>query len=217
MPPALSGYDWAGGREAMLRFGPPRDAGILIAPPLLEEANRTRAALVDVARRLAALGHHVALPDLPGQGESLLPTARATLADWRRAFAAAAAAIGPVHVMAWRGGALLDADMAPLSRWHLSPLTGDALLRDLHRVRSLGDGASFAGNRLNDTLLAGLVGAVPAAAAPVRTVRLAGDPRPADLTIAAPPLWRAAEPATDADLQAAVARDMADWIARCAG
>ena len=51
--PRFDRYDWAGGRETMLRFGP--DAGPLVVAvlPLFEEANRTRAFLVAMLRALA--------------------------------------------------------------------------------------------------------------------------------------------------------------------
>ena len=82
-------YDWPGGREAMLRFGPPHGPTMVAALPFFEEANRTRAAMVDVLRQLAVRGIGSILPDLPGTNESLLATSDATLAAWRGAFAAA--------------------------------------------------------------------------------------------------------------------------------
>ncbi len=65
-------YDWPGGREAMLRFGPTNGPVMIVAPPLFEEANRTRAFVVTILRALAERGIASALPDLPGTGESLL-------------------------------------------------------------------------------------------------------------------------------------------------
>jgi hypothetical protein len=35
-------YDWTGGREAMLRFGPDTGPIVIAALPLFEEVNRTR-------------------------------------------------------------------------------------------------------------------------------------------------------------------------------
>jgi hypothetical protein len=35
-------YDWPGGREAKLRFGPDSGSIVIVALPLFEEANRTR-------------------------------------------------------------------------------------------------------------------------------------------------------------------------------
>lgn len=208
-------YGWIGGEEAVLRFGPGHGPTVLAAAPLFEEANRTRAALVDVLRRLAARGIASALPDLPGAGESLLPTAAATLPAWRQAFAATAQALpAPIRVMAWRGGALVTADLAaPL--WFLSPLSGAEVMRDLRRTRAAGETDLFAGNSLSDALVGELEIAGPPPA--VRTVRLDTDPRPADRKLAGRPLWRAAEPGTDAALQAAIADDVADWLAACAG
>jgi pimeloyl-ACP methyl ester carboxylesterase len=207
-------YEWVGGAEAMLRFGPDHGPTLLCAAPLFEEANRTRAAIMDVLRSLAARGIASALPDLPGTGESLLPTPEATLAGWRQAFAAAARALpGPVRVMAWRGGALVTAEMAA-PRWHLSPLSGAEVMRDLRRTRGAGETQLYAGNDLSGELVAELESAAPPAA--TRTVRLDTDPRPADLKLPGRPLWRAAEPGTDAALQTAIIDDLACWIAACA-
>ena len=76
-------YDWAGGREAMIRFGPSTGPVVVAVLPLFEEANRTRTFLTGVLRRLAE--RHIAsvLPDLPGQGESLVPTENAMRTDHR--------------------------------------------------------------------------------------------------------------------------------------
>src|ERR1700741_3511005 len=65
-------YDWAGGREAMLRFGPDTGPVVIAVIPLFEEANRTRAFIVTILRALAGLGIASAVPDLPGTGESLM-------------------------------------------------------------------------------------------------------------------------------------------------
>src|SRR3546814_16458509 len=66
-------YDWAGGTEAMLRFGPDTGPVVVLALPLFEEANRTRAFAVTMLRALAARGVARVLPDLPGPGERLVP------------------------------------------------------------------------------------------------------------------------------------------------
>ncbi|RYD50253.1 MAG: hypothetical protein EOP60_12200, partial [Sphingomonadales bacterium] len=56
-------YDWAGGREAMLRFGPATGPVVIAALPLFEEANRTRTFVVTLLRALAERGIAGALPD----------------------------------------------------------------------------------------------------------------------------------------------------------
>ncbi len=207
-------YDWAGGREAMLRFGPDQGAPVVMAAlPLFEEGNRTRAAVVDVLRQLAELGVAGALPDLPGAGESLVATRDATLAVWREAFAAACGMLsGPVHVMGWRGGALVDGAADVASRWYLAPLSGDGVVRELERLRAAGGGADFGGNEISAAMLAGLAGAEPVTTGALRVVRLESDPKAADRKLAGAPLWRSVEPGTDAALQAAVAEDVAAWV-----
>ena len=72
-------YDWVGGREAMIRFGPATGPVVVAVLPLFEEANRTRTFVVGLLRRLADRGIAGLLPDVPGQGESLVPLANCTL------------------------------------------------------------------------------------------------------------------------------------------
>ena len=201
----------------MLRFGPEGAPTVLAALPLFEEANRTRAMLVDVLRRLAADGIAGALPDLPGQNESLVATNAARLTDWRTAFAAAAHTLpAPVHVVAWRGGTLVDAQVEAASRWYLSPVGGEAVVRELRRVAQAAGSADLAGNLIAADMLAELNAAEPSIAEPLRVVRLDSDPRAADRKIAAPPPWRASEPGTDAALQETLAQDIAAWVRSCA-
>src|SRR4051812_44244910 len=78
-------YDWAGGREAMLRFGPDTGPVVIAAMPLFEEANRTRTFIVSILRMLAGHGIATALPDLPGAGESLTETEYASVRNWNKA------------------------------------------------------------------------------------------------------------------------------------
>ena len=75
-------YDWPGGREAMLRFGPATGPVVIAVMPLFEEANRTRAFMVAMLRALADRGIAGILPDLPGTGESRTEAKDITLSDW---------------------------------------------------------------------------------------------------------------------------------------
>lgn len=214
MAPRIDHYDWAGGREAMLRFGPQGGTTLLVALPLMEEANRTRALTVATLRMLAAQGIGGALPELPATGESALPTEAMRLPDLRAAFAAAGAHVGgEVATVTVRSGALLiGASAAPV--WMLSPQTGVEVAREWRRLSAAGDGATVAGNRIAAELWAEIEAAQPPAG---RVVRLAGDPRPADRVLAAPPPWRRAEPDADLALAERLAADIADWLARCRG
>lgn len=226
-------YDWAGGREAMIRFGPSKGPVVIAAMPLFEEANRTRALVVMILRALAERGIGSALPDLPGVGESLIETENASLTIWKEAFSAAVSSLANqrVHTIAIRGGALVDQDAMPTRRWHFAPVTGASLVRDLLRTRLVveGEGAEpfdtsdpdgpaieLAGNLVSRHLLAELENATPSTVTPVRIVRLETDAGAADLKIPGAPLWRRSEPDNDPDLAIRLADDIAAWIASCA-
>ena len=73
-------YDLPHGPEPLLRFGPAEGPQLLMLLPLFEEHNRTRAFAVTLLRALAALGIGALLPEMPGQGESLMPTEALRLA-----------------------------------------------------------------------------------------------------------------------------------------
>ncbi|MGN6270102.1 MAG: hypothetical protein ACTHM0_09445 [Sphingomonas sp.] len=224
-------YDWAGGREAMLRFGPDDGPVVALALPLFEEANRTRAFAVTLLRALAGHGVGSLLPDLPGTGESLTTLENKNASDWTEAFSSVDRR--PHHVAALRGGCLIAGNVPALSRWYFSPVTGEALVRDLVRARQVadreegrsfdpatidGDGQpiEFAGNRIPRPLLDALGEAEADAMPPCRIVRLEGDARPADRHVSGAPLWRRAEPDNDPTLAALLADDLATWVRQCA-
>jgi len=222
----------------MLRFGPDDAPTVIAAPALFEEGNRTRALLVDVLHRLAARGIAGVLPDLPGTGESLVPTARATVLRWREAFEAATERVwrsGQVaSSVAIRGGALLDTLALLPARWQLAPMRGEEVRAELLRTMRAagfdgdpaalsadGDGTPIpvAGNLISRRLWSELADALPVGQdgeCSVRIVRLAGDPRTADARLDGTPMWRRAEATGDPILAEALAVDIAGWIARCA-
>ena len=215
-------YDWPGGHEALWRFGPDTGPVVVMLLPPFEEANRTRTFAVGLLRALAVRGIASVLPDLPGQGESLLPTDAATLADWRAAVTALVAAIDrPVVGAAIRAGALFDSEADLAGRWHLAPQSGAALVRELGRIAGRIDRNAtcidIAGNRIAPALLDELAPAIPSDAHPRRVVRLGTDPKDADLRIDAAPLWRRAEPGDDPALAELLADDLGAWSRACVG
>lgn len=212
-------YDWRGGREAMLRFGPDTGPVVIAALPLFEEANRTRQFLVTILRALAGHGIGSVLPDLPGTGESAIDTVDASLLQQRAAYAALAQQLGgDCYGIAIRSGALLDVDAQLRSRWQLAPQSGAELVRQLERTRTIETGGSdYAGNRISARMIAALRGAVPHVGDRIRTVRLATDPRAADATYTGTPLWHRAEPGNDVALAEQLAADISQWMASCAG
>lgn len=204
-----------------MRVGRRGDPPILFVPPLLEEMNRTRALLVAVMRRLAALGFDCWLPDLSGTGESEQAIAEVIWDDWRQdvaaacAVAMAAAATLPL-VASMRGGALIEDATQARGWWRFAPVKGASLVRDLDRASKAG-GADFGGYPATTALRAGLAAAEPAAVAPLRTVRLESDALPADAKFDGPALWRRSEPGMSAALADALASDIAGWSRTCAG
>jgi len=234
MAPRIDHYDWAGGREAMLRFGPDTGPLLVAALPLFEEANRTRTFTVTLLRALAARGIASVLPDVPGQGESTVPLTDLTVLRIATALEAVTDRCldqgRRTYALGIRSGALLDYCSLHSGRWYLSPQTGDDLLRELHRMwRSAGhigdrttmmagaDRAEIAGNLISTDLLVSLMAAMPfdLPGIPKRVVRLASERAEADCHIDAAPLWRGSEPGNDPELAGILADDIADWLARC--
>ncbi len=227
-------YAWAGGTEAWFRHGKAGQKLVIAALPPFEEANRTRALMMRVLMQLTVHGISVALPDLPGAGESLIATEDARLSHWREAYAAAVAEARrdhpEIHSVAIRAGALIDVEAEVASCWRLTPQDGASLHRELGRVAkaaaledretiewpSASAVVEIAGNRISNDLLAELLTDYPLPSAPVRVIRLTGDAAPADRYIDGVSLWRRAEPDQDLDLADALADDIADWITRCA-
>lgn len=225
MASRIDHYDWSGGREAMLRFGPDTGPVLIVALPLFEEANRTRTFTVGLLRMLAARGITSLLPDVPGQGESLVPLTSMTIPRMAEALAAVTGRCRAEgrrsYALGIRSGALLDSAAAHAGRWHFAPQSGEDLLRDLHRIwRAAGHtgdrdvmmrGAGtveIAGNLLSADLLSSLAAATPIdqPGVPRRIVD-----RPPDST----PLWRRSEPGNDPALARTLADDIAIWLATC--
>ncbi len=237
MAPRIDHYDWAGGRETLLGFGPTTGPVLIAALPLFEEANRTRTFTVTLLRALERRGIAGMLPDVPGQGESTMPIAGLTIASMAIALGALAdrcrKAGRRTYALGIRSGALLDSHAAHRGRWHLAPQTGADLLRDQHRIwraaghggdvdamlSGEGDPVEIAGNLLPVALLASLAAATPVypPGDPRRIVRLVSDPRDADRKIDAAPLWRRSEPGNDPVLVEALADDIATWLVACEG
>lgn len=220
----IGSYDAPTGREAVLRFGPQDAAPLLILPPLFEEANRTRQFLVTVMRRLADSGIATALPDLPGCNDSPVATVDARFENWRSAVAELVARLRPCAVAAFRGGALLDGAVDTVPRWRLAPESGARVVRDMVRSTAMGSGVKasvleararteptrLAGNLLHPALYTVLEIAIVEGSA--RTVRLTDDAGDADARIDGSPLWRRAEPGTDATLVDGVVADLCAWL-----
>ena len=226
--PAHLQYEFGGVREHCLSFG---DAGasrsILIIPPLFDEMNRVRRMLVETMRLLATGGVHSLLIDLPGCNESGADLAAQTMESWQQSVAAAAKQLGATHTASIRGGALID-HVPALPNWRLAPVKGSSLLKTMLRTRIAAEkegGNSvtvdqlmtaaqsspleLSGNVLDIAMLESLDSAEPAPAASLREVALAD--------IAGTALWLRAEPQDSPTMSAAIAADLDQWSASCAG
>jgi len=220
--PRYESYDGPRGREAMLVHGPADGPRALILAPFFGENNGTRATIVGIARLLAAAGIGSAIPDLPGTGESGTALAEIEWQDWRDAAAAAGRTIGRPHVVALRGGALIDDAVAAQSWWRFAPVPGATLLRQLKRAQKIADSEAatddddapggagvieLAGYRVSPLLCVALRVADPGLpVGPLRSLPFEGPG-------IAP--WRRAEPTADSELAARLAADIEDWIHTC--
>lgn len=223
----MTSYFWPGGSEHMLWAGPEAKIQIIMVPPLLEEANRLRKTLVTVKRMLHARGFGVALPDLPGLGESEIQLHAGSFDDWRSALASLVKqrkiAEQSVFIASFRAGALIDTAHSADGVWRLAPETGARALRDLARIVRARHSAlpieevfDHTGYRLPPDLRAQIEAAQPELAARVRTVRLRQDPHEADVRIDGAPLWRRSEPGEDPLLTQSIADDIYTWVSQCA-
>lgn len=218
----------------MPRFGPDTGPVVVMLLPLFEEHNRTRTFAVAICRELAALGMASVLPDLPGQGESLVPTDRATLDGWRKAIKSLCEAQGAVRklfIASMRGGAVVDSVAGAAGVWRLSPISGATVASDLRRaelVKGDHDLAEFGPDSPPVTLAGNLIAwrlyselqsldAVSVPEGHCRVVRLDSDPAPADAKFPGAPLWRRSEPGHDPALAALLAADIAGWMRACDG
>ncbi|MCP9223065.1 hypothetical protein MKP08_09925 [Erythrobacter sp. LQ02-29] len=181
---------------------------VLVIPPLFDEANKLRAQLAAVMRRLGRAGVDSVLPDLPGWNESTAPLGEQSLAGWRAAMASAAAHFRTTHALAVRAGALLVP--AGTHGWDYAPIGGRQILRGMIRARTIAareagreessdaiaetgrrEGVELAGWQLGPTLFSELEGA-EYTPDPVRKTIAQSD-------ICGNPLWLRAEPDADSD------------------
>ena len=161
---------FANGARALLWVLPPEDrpcrAALVCVQPFAEEANLSRRLIVAQARRLAARGIAVLVPDLFGTGDSAGEFEQATLAQWRDDIAMAVALAATrlaLRPLLWgvRFGALLaahcavDARSAAVLTWHPIQDGGQpvAQYRRLAKLRALKRGAAPAAAQ--DALQAG--------------------------------------------------------------
>lgn len=154
------------------------------------------------------------LPDLPGCNESLAPLEHQTFDHWRECAVSAMAHFRPTHVLAIRGGALLDTGNLP--GWRFAPVNGRSVLRSMLRARAISakeagrdetleglqaiarqDGIELAGWRLGAQFFTELEQAIPPEVTRLVDLGLAD--------VGGSALWLRAEPDEDPEQADAVA------------
>lgn len=163
----------AGSRGALFAVYHPPAAGmtsrsVLCAPPFAEELNKSRRMIAQQARRLAAAGFGVLIPDLYGTGDSTGDFSDARWEIWREDLARCAVWLrqrGHESLILWgvRLGGLLAAELAAeaaaarLLLWQ-PVLSGQRFLHQFLRLRLTADrlkGGSETLGRLQEALAAG--------------------------------------------------------------
>jgi hypothetical protein len=194
----------SGCEEFVLSFDQARARRLLVIPALFDEGNKLRHFTVELMRRLDEGGVDCFLPDLPGTNESPAPLAEQTLSLWRDHVAAAARHFRTTHLLAIRGGAVLDPRILP--SMHYASARPASQLLTLARAQALAareagnpvtredllaegqaKGVALAGHAMGAQMVRELLAAqAPTAAARVAQGELGGGG-----------LWLRAEPAHD--------------------
>lgn len=200
--------------ESALTFLADRSRRLLVLPALFDEANKLRRLTVEVLHRLDLSGIDGVLPDLPGCNDSLAPLEDQTFEHWRECAVSAMAHFRPTHVLAIRGGALLDTGNLP--GWRFAPVNGRSVLRAMLRARAIAakeagrdetleglqaaarsEGIELAGWRLGARLFTGLEQATPPEVTRLADLGLAD--------VGGSGLWLRAEPDENAEQADALA------------
>lgn len=122
-------------QDYALSFDRQRNRRLLIIPALFDESNKLRHFTVEVMRRLDSGGVDSFLPDLPGMNESKSQLFRQTIAGWRDAVQSATFHFEATHLLAIRGGALVDPGHLP--SLHYAAASGSGVLRTMARAQAM--------------------------------------------------------------------------------
>ncbi len=210
-------YQWSDGTELIQWFGSAEQPRLILFEPLFEERNRCRRFIAETARRLNEAGLTVAIPDLPGSGESLVGIENLNFSDWAAAARSACIAIAPSAIISFRGGVLVVPCDTTLSHWSFAPEQGSRIVRDLERIRAAAGASAigYAGHPLTAKFLEELASVSLPKEERVHIVRLLSDAADAHAKVTGSPLWRRAEPGEDGALSDALADNIAEWGQQC--
>ena len=210
-------YHWSGGSELIQWFGDADQPALIVFEPLFEERNRCRRMIAQMARELNKAQISVAIPDLPGVGESLTDIETLHFDDWVSAVQSASDAIRPVGTISMRGGILAAPTSSNIPHWTFAPEQGSRIVRDLERVRKAsGDaGYGYSGHPLAAHFVERLAEASFNDRPGLHVVRLESDAGMANEKVTGAPLWRRAEPGEDEALSKALAHSIISWGQSC--
>lgn len=212
--PSCGEYSTHSGAEFFLSFYPKYQTQVILLEALLEERNFLHRTVVQVAHLLGAQGIGSAIPDLPGCAESIVTPDEVAFPLWREAIADFSAMMRglyghPVHIVSFRGAALIDDAGDAASWWRYAPATGSELLRPFRRAQRL------RGEREEDVTGYGFASAMVAALDEAIPVHPSGPLREVQAEDASTPLWYRSEPSQDNALSEQLANDISQWIAEC--
>lgn len=129
-------YSHNGHNEAMLTAIPAeKQYHILLIPPLFAEMNKMRHTLVQTMRRLANKNIASTLPDLPGCNESLQKLSDQSMSSWRTALEIIVEHHNITHIVAVRGGCLIDDIAANKPHFRLNSVNGANIIKTMMRSK----------------------------------------------------------------------------------
>ena len=210
-------YHWSGDSELIQWFGEADQPALIVFEPLFEERNRCRRMIAQMARELNKAQISVAIPDLPGVGESLTGIETLNFENWASAAQSACDALTPVGIISMRGGVLAAPASTRIPHWSFAPEQGTRIVRDLERVRKASgdEGYGYSGHPLIEQFVASLSEASFNDRPSLHVVRLESDAGMANEKVTGAPLWRRAEPGEDEALSNALAHSIKSWGQSC--
>ena len=216
-------YNFKGRNEQVCSIAAQNGAAshhILIIPPLFAEMNKLRRNMMAMARQLSAHNIQCSIADLPGTNESLSLLKNQDFTSWKAALESCADILDISHVIAFRGGALIDDIASAKPHLRINPVKGANIIKTMMRSKIIAQkeagieisftelsnaakkhGTELAGYHISAQMFADLQNSEPLPLTNVQEVRIGDE-------IEGEALWMRSEPGYDAHM----AQSMADYI-----